>query len=182
MSSPHTLHLHPHGTTLRLSIPMEQTTTDIVRCPACNAGNRLPPDQIGSSAAKCGKCKASLFPEKPNGPRVKPTRCAAPSAAPAIAFPGPLERRPQVRQVRQPLRHRSVALPRARMVTDDEFRGEGSQVAPAGVAVRLGPLVPELRRGDADDRAVRRESARARSGSARSTSTPTRGSPTGSAS
>jgi thioredoxin 2 len=38
---------------------MEQTTAEIVQCPACGAKNRIPMERDGSKA-KCGKCGAPL--------------------------------------------------------------------------------------------------------------------------
>ncbi|MCU0559293.1 MAG: thioredoxin domain-containing protein [Desulfobacterales bacterium] len=46
---------------------MDAAPAQIVRCPECKAGNRLTLDRFGSSAAKCGKCKAPLFPQSRAG-------------------------------------------------------------------------------------------------------------------
>jgi thioredoxin len=41
------------------------TDSPIVHCPQCRAANRVAAERQGLPATKCGKCKASLFPEKP---------------------------------------------------------------------------------------------------------------------
>jgi uncharacterized paraquat-inducible protein A len=42
---------------------MNDKSIHIIRCPGCNAANRIPADRIGK-AAKCGKCHAELPTDK----------------------------------------------------------------------------------------------------------------------
>ena len=102
---------------------MNQTTTEIVSCPACHAGNRIPLDRIGSSAAKCGKCKASLFPEKTDTQagehyRLRCPQCGARNRVPSYKLDaGPKCGRCGTR----PFRPRKLLAPQPIMVTDGNF-------------------------------------------------------------
>jgi len=42
---------------------MEQSNTYIIRCPNCEAANRIPADRIGL-AARCGKCQMEIPTDK----------------------------------------------------------------------------------------------------------------------
>jgi len=57
---------------------MNAPNTTIVRCSACNAGNRIPAERMGAVSAKCGKCQAALFPEQaaPRAAEAYKLRCA----------------------------------------------------------------------------------------------------------
>jgi thioredoxin 2 len=104
---------------------MEQTTTEIVRCPACSAGNRLPLDRIGSSTAKCGKCKASLFPETPTGHagesyKMRCTQCGARNRVPGAK----LRATPKCGKCGVPLHTEALFAPQPVMVTDGNFEAQ----------------------------------------------------------
>ena len=104
---------------------MEQTTTDIVRCPACNAGNRLPAERIGSSAAKCGRCKASLFPETHDAHagesyKMRCTQCGARNRVPGTR----LNAAPRCGKCHAPLPTAELFAPQPVMVTDGNFEAK----------------------------------------------------------
>ncbi|MGE5256829.1 MAG: thioredoxin family protein [Hyphomicrobiales bacterium] len=101
---------------------MDQPTTEIVRCPACNAGNRIPVDRIGSSAAKCGKCKASLFPERTStrsadSYKMRCSQCGARNRIPGAK----LEAAPKCGKCGSPLKTGELFTPQPVMVTDGNF-------------------------------------------------------------
>lgn len=101
---------------------MDQPITEIVRCPACHAGNRVPADRIGSSAAKCGKCKASLFPEKASARpadsyKMRCTGCGAKNRIPGAK----LEAAPKCGKCGAPLKTDELFAPQPVMVTDGNF-------------------------------------------------------------
>ncbi|MGA8182211.1 MAG: hypothetical protein WB819_01045 [Terriglobia bacterium] len=65
---------------------MNDNAPHIVRCPSCNAANRIPPDRIGK-AAKCGKCHAELpLDENATAPqagyKIRCTECGAKNRLP----------------------------------------------------------------------------------------------------
>lgn len=104
---------------------MDQPTTEIVRCPACNAGNRVPADRIGTSAAKCGKCKASLFPERASARaadsyRMRCTQCGARNRFPG----GKLGASPKCGKCGSPLKTDELLAPQPVMVTDGNFEAK----------------------------------------------------------
>lgn len=45
----------------RILPAVNTSNTDIVACPQCGAGNRVPAERRGSGAARCGRCRAPLF-------------------------------------------------------------------------------------------------------------------------
>jgi thioredoxin 2 len=101
---------------------MNQTTTEIVRCLACHAGNRIPLDRIGSSAAKCGKCRALLFPEKTDTRagetyRLRCPQCGARNRVPAHK----LDAGPKCGKCSAPLPAEELLAPQPVMVTDGNF-------------------------------------------------------------
>ena len=101
---------------------MNQTTTEIVHCPACHAGNRIPLDRTGSSAAKCGKCKAPLFPEKTEPTpgelyRLRCLQCGARNRIPAQK----LDAGPKCGKCGAPLPCEELVAPQPVMVTDANF-------------------------------------------------------------
>lgn len=55
---------------------MNQPSHDIVSCPQCGAGNRVPAERRGSSAARCGRCKALLFGEPAAAGQIYKLRCS----------------------------------------------------------------------------------------------------------
>jgi thioredoxin 2 len=98
---------------------------EIVRCPACGAGNRLAPDRIGSSAAKCGKCKASLFPQTTAGPvggvfKMRCTQCGARNRVPGAK----LNAAPKCGKCGAALKTDEVFAPQPFLVTDSNFDGQ----------------------------------------------------------
>ena len=99
-----------------------QTALEIVRCPACNAGNRVPPDRIGSHTAKCGKCKAPLFPDKASAPpaesyKMRCTQCSARNRIPGAK----LGAAPKCGKCGSPLQIDELLAPQPVMVTDGNF-------------------------------------------------------------
>ena len=65
---------------------MNDNSTHIIRCPKCEAANRIPADRIGI-AAKCGKCHAEL-PTDPAAAepeasyKIRCTKCGAKNRVP----------------------------------------------------------------------------------------------------
>jgi thioredoxin 2 len=55
---------------------VNQPTPDIVACPQCGAGNRVPAGRRGSGAARCGRCKAPLFVQPAGAGRIYTLRCS----------------------------------------------------------------------------------------------------------
>jgi thioredoxin 2 len=104
---------------------MSQTTTEVVRCPACQAGNRLPVDRIGSSAAKCGKCGAPLFPQPSNAQmgesyRLRCLQCGARNRVPSHK----LDAGPKCGKCGAALPSEEVLAPQPVMVTDANFESK----------------------------------------------------------
>ena len=65
---------------------MNDKNTLIIRCPGCNAANRIPADRIGK-AAKCGKCHAELKTDNKTAQpeanyKVRCTECGAKNRVP----------------------------------------------------------------------------------------------------
>lgn len=101
---------------------MNQAVTEIVRCPACNAGNRVPTDRIGSSAAKCGRCKASLFPGKASAApgdsyKMRCSQCGARNRIPGAK----VDAAPKCGKCGAPLKTDELLAPQPLMVTDGNF-------------------------------------------------------------
>jgi thioredoxin 2 len=97
-------------------------TADIVRCPQCRAGNRVPAEKSGSPAAKCGRCGARLFPEPAEPPpeAVYKVRCAGCGTKNRVAA-GRLDASPLCGKCKQPLPTRDLLAPAPVFVTDDDF-------------------------------------------------------------
>jgi len=79
---------HHYGKTnlFRITI-MNDKSIQIIRCPGCNAANRIPADRIGK-AAKCGKCHAELPTDKKAAQteasyKMRCTECGAKTGCPA---------------------------------------------------------------------------------------------------
>jgi thioredoxin 2 len=100
------------------------TATDIVRCPQCRAANRVPAEKAGSPAAKCGRCGARLFPDKPQAEpppeAVYKVRCAACGAKNRVPA-GRLDGSPLCGRCREPLATRGLLFPAPVVVTDGDF-------------------------------------------------------------
>ncbi len=101
---------------------MNQTDREIVRCPACGAGNRLPPEKMGSNSAKCGRCKALLFPEKPRAAagsyKMRCSGCGARNRIPGER----LDSAPKCGKCGTPLQTSELFAPQPVMVTDANFK------------------------------------------------------------
>jgi thioredoxin 2 len=104
---------------------MDQTTHQLVHCPACRTGNRLPPERIGSAEAKCGKCGAALFPavsgaggEK--GYKLRCAQCGARNRVPAAR----VDQGPKCGRCGSVLPTRELFLPQPVMVTDANFEAK----------------------------------------------------------
>lgn len=101
---------------------MNQTTTEIRNCPACRAANRIPLDRVGSSAARCGKCKASLYPQTTETRaheyyRLRCLHCGTRNRVPCHR----LDAGPKCGKCGTPLAGEDVLTPQPIMVTDGNF-------------------------------------------------------------
>lgn len=104
---------------------MNAAHTQIVHCPACTAGNRLAVDRIGSSAAKCGKCKAPLFPQPRTGEagevfKLRCSRCGARNRVPGAK----LSASPKCGRCGTLLKTDEVFAPQPVLVTDGNFEDQ----------------------------------------------------------
>jgi thioredoxin 2 len=101
---------------------MNQETTEIVRCPSCSAGNRLSPERIGSAAAKCGKCRAALFPQSTaagpgGGYKIRCPECRARNRVPGDR----LDSGPKCGRCGARLPTQELFVPQPVLVTDGNF-------------------------------------------------------------
>lgn len=55
---------------------MNPPNPDIVVCPQCGAGNRVPAARRGSGAARCGRCRAPLFVQPGGAGHIYTLRCS----------------------------------------------------------------------------------------------------------
>jgi len=105
---------------------METTATaEIVRCPQCRAGNRVPEERVGSPAAKCGKCGARLFPDPSAAApdavyKVRCAECGAKNRVPA----GRLDMSPKCGKCKRPLPTRDLLAPQPILVGDADFEAK----------------------------------------------------------
>lgn len=104
---------------------MATTSTQIVRCPACSAGNRLSLERIGSSAAKCGKCRAALFPQAREGAagdafKLRCSRCRVRNRVPGAK----LSAAPTCGKCGTPLKTDALFARQPVMVTDGNFEDQ----------------------------------------------------------
>jgi thioredoxin 2 len=119
---------------------MNQTATEIVPCPACHAGNRIPAERLGSTSAKCGKCKAALFPRNASTPsgeayKVRCIQCGARNRVPAAR----LDAAPKCGKCGVRLQTEALFAPQPVMVTDSNFE---SQVLKSPLPVLLFAWAP----------------------------------------
>lgn len=98
---------------------MNAPSTEIVRCPTCNAGNRVPAERMGSAAAKCGKCQAALFPEKTSAEayKLRCAQCGARNRVPGLR----LDSTPKCGKCGAALPTAELFAPQPVMVTDGNF-------------------------------------------------------------
>jgi thioredoxin 2 len=104
---------------------MNDPNTEIVRCPSCNAGNRIPVERLGAAAAKCGRCQAALFPEKPaaagaDAYKLRCAQCGARNRVPGAR----LESAPKCGKCGAPLPTAELLAPQPVMVTDGNFEAK----------------------------------------------------------
>lgn len=99
---------------------MNQTSTTIVRCPSCGAGNRIPVDRIGA-AAKCGKCRKPLPSSK--GTAAYKMRCSGCGAKNKIPT-AKIDAGPKCGKCGQQLETGQLFKPQPVMVTDANFEDE----------------------------------------------------------
>jgi thioredoxin 2 len=119
---------------------MNQTATEIVSCPACHAGNRIPVERMGSASAKCGKCKTALFPEKPlpqaaHAYKMRCTACGGRNRVPGAR----LDAAPKCGKCGARLPTAELFIPQPVMVTDGNFE---SQVLKSPLPVLLFAWAP----------------------------------------
>jgi thioredoxin 2 len=101
---------------------MDTAAAEIVRCPQCGAGNRIPAERAGSPAAKCGRCRAPLFParEEPSPETVYKVRCVECGAKNRVPA-GRLNAAPKCGKCKQPLETRELLAPQPMTVSDGDF-------------------------------------------------------------
>lgn len=119
---------------------MNAPNTEIVRCPTCNAGNRIPVERMGSASAKCGKCGTALFPEKPSAQagedyKMRCSQCGARNRVPGAR----LEAAPKCGKCGARLQTAELFAPQPVMVTDGNFE---SQVLKSPLPVLLFAWAP----------------------------------------
>lgn len=97
---------------------MDQKGVQIIRCQACGAANRIPPDKIGLSA-KCGKCGGNLQQRAAAGETLKLrcTECGAKNRVPAAKLDGV----PRCGKCKSLLKIEDLFTPQPVMVTDGNF-------------------------------------------------------------
>jgi thioredoxin 2 len=107
----------------RIEFAVNQPSHDIVACPQCGAGNRVPAERRGSSAARCGRCKALLFGEAAAAGQIYKLRCSqcgVKNRVPAAR----LEASPTCGKCRTVLDTSAVHGPQPIIVTDGAFERE----------------------------------------------------------
>jgi thioredoxin 2 len=101
---------------------MNAPDTEIVRCPSCNASNRVPFERLGAASAKCGRCQAALFPERPADQAVEAyklrcVQCGARNRVPGARLNGA----PKCGKCGAQLPTPELFAPQPVMVTDGNF-------------------------------------------------------------
>jgi thioredoxin 2 len=99
--------------------------TEIVRCPSCNAGNRVALERLGMPGAKCGRCQAALFPEKTSNHaaeayKLRCAQCGARNRVPGARLDGA----PKCGKCGAPLPTADLFAPQPMMVTDGNFEAK----------------------------------------------------------
>lgn len=101
---------------------MNESTTQIVRCAACGAGNRIPAQGIGSPTARCGKCKQPLFGKKADAPpeevyKIRCRQCGARNRVPG----GRLDSAPKCGRCGSKLQTEALFTAQPVVVSDGNF-------------------------------------------------------------
>jgi thioredoxin 2 len=104
---------------------MNAPTTEIVRCPSCNAGNRIRAERMGAASARCGKCKAALFPERATADaaeayKLRCAQCGARNRVPGTR----LDAAPRCGKCQAALPTAELFAPQPLMVTDGNFEAK----------------------------------------------------------
>jgi thioredoxin 2 len=104
---------------------MNTSNTEIVRCPSCRAGNRVPAERMGAAAAKCGRCQAALFPAGPSSPpaevyKLRCSQCGARNRVPGSR----LDAAPKCGKCGALLPAGELFAPQPVMVTDGNFEAK----------------------------------------------------------
>ncbi len=104
---------------------MNAPNTEIVYCPSCHAGNRIPMERVGSAAARCGKCREPLFPERPaaqagDAYKLRCGQCGARNRVPGARLDGT----PKCGKCGAVLPTAELFAPQPLMVTDGNFEAK----------------------------------------------------------
>lgn len=104
---------------------MNTANTEIVRCPSCHAGNRVPAERMGDAGAKCGRCQAALFPARPSPPaaevyKLRCSQCGARNRVPGSR----LDAAPKCGKCGALLPTGELFAPQPVMVTDGNFEAK----------------------------------------------------------
>ncbi len=104
---------------------MDQASHQLVHCPACKTGNRIPAERMGAAAAKCGKCGAALFGQTSGngggkGYTLRCAQCGTRNRVPAAR----VDLGPKCGRCRAALPTRELFLPQPVMVTDANFEAK----------------------------------------------------------
>lgn len=104
---------------------MNQATHQLVHCPACRTGNRIPAERLGSLEAKCGKCGAALFRAPPGagGGKTYKLRCTQCGTRNRVAAER-VDQGPKCGKCGTELPTRELFLPQPVMVTDANFEAQ----------------------------------------------------------
>lgn len=100
---------------------MDQETGQIIKCPSCGAGNRIPADKM-SKSPKCGKCHADLHPAEHSAQDKTPytmrcTECGAKNRIPAKK----IYESPKCGKCAAPLKTDELFVPQPLIVSDRNF-------------------------------------------------------------
>jgi thioredoxin 2 len=104
---------------------MNAPNTEIVRCPSCKAGNRIPAERMGTASARCGRCQAALFPERTSDQasdayKLRCAQCGARNRVPGARIDGS----PKCGKCGAPLPTAELFMPQPLMVTDGNFEAK----------------------------------------------------------
>jgi thioredoxin 2 len=104
---------------------MNAKTSEIVRCPACQAANRVPTERMGSAVARCGKCKQPLFPPPGSAAagetyKIRCLQCGARNRLSGTR----VDSAPKCGKCGAPLPAEQLFLPQPIMVTDGNFEAQ----------------------------------------------------------
>jgi thioredoxin 2 len=104
---------------------MNTSNIEIVRCPSCSSANRVPAERLGAASAKCGKCRAALFPEPASARaaedyKLRCAQCGARNRVPGTR----LNAAPKCGKCGAALPTAEVFAPQPVMVTDGNFEAQ----------------------------------------------------------